>query len=117
MVYMNTTVTRGRGEMVVTATGMETEIGRIAGLLRATETEKTPLQKQLDGLAHSLAKLAGVIVVAVFVIGLIRGESVERPAADGGRTRRRRHPRGSARRHRRHARHRRVEDGQAATPS
>ncbi|MEY4230733.1 MAG: hypothetical protein RLZZ362_1582 [Actinomycetota bacterium] len=76
MVYMNTTVTRGRGELVVTATGMHTEIGRIAGLLRATETEKTPLQKQLDGLAHSLAKLAGGIVTAVFVIGLIRGDSV-----------------------------------------
>ena len=75
MVYMNTTVTRGRGELVVTATGMDTEIGRIAGLLRATETEKTPLQKQLDGLAHSLAKLAAGIVIAVFAIGLIRGES------------------------------------------
>ncbi len=75
MVYMNTTVTRGRGEYVVTATGMETEIGRIAGLLRATETDKTPLQKQLDGLAHSLAKLAAVIVIAVFVIGLLRGDS------------------------------------------
>jgi P-type Ca2+ transporter type 2C len=75
MVYMNTTVTRGRGEFVVTATGMTTEIGRIAGLLRETETEKTPLQKQLDGLAHSLAKLAAAVVIAVFVIGLIRGES------------------------------------------
>ena len=76
MTYMNTTVTRGRGEFIVTATGMNTEIGRIAGLLRETETEKTPLQKQLEGLAHSLAKLSGVIVLAVFVIGLIRGNSV-----------------------------------------
>ncbi len=76
MVYMNTTVTRGRGEMVVTATGMGTEIGRIAGLLRATETEKTPLQIQLDRLAHSLAKLAAAIVIAVFTIGLIRGEDL-----------------------------------------
>ncbi|MFM8857075.1 MAG: cation-translocating P-type ATPase, partial [Actinomycetota bacterium] len=76
MTYMNTTVTRGRGEFIVTATGMNTEIGRIAGLLRETETEKTPLQKQLEGLAHSLAKLSGAIVVAVFVIGLIRGNSV-----------------------------------------
>ena len=75
MVYMNTTVTRGRGEYVVTATAMHTEIGRIAGLLRETETERTPLQKQLDGLAHSLAKLAAVIVIAVFVIGLLRGDS------------------------------------------
>ncbi len=77
MVYMNTTVTRGRAEFVVTSTGMGTEIGRIAGLLRSTEAEKTPLQKQLDGLAHSLAKLAAVIVAAVFAIGLLRGDSVE----------------------------------------
>jgi len=75
MAFMNTTVTRGRAEMVVTATGMHTEIGRIAGLLRATETERTPLQLQLDRLAHSLAKLAGVIVGLVFLIGLARGDA------------------------------------------
>ena len=74
--HMNTVVTRGRLEMVVTATGMHTEIGRIAGLLSATVTERTPLQRQLDGLAHSLAKLAGAIVAAVFAIGLLRGQSV-----------------------------------------
>ena len=76
MAHMNTTVTRGRAELVVTATGMGTEIGRIAGLLRSTKPERTPLQRQLDGLAHNLAVLAGVIVLAVFVIGLLRGESV-----------------------------------------
>ncbi|MEY4362351.1 MAG: hypothetical protein RL391_1657, partial [Actinomycetota bacterium] len=76
MAYMNTTVTRGRGEIIVTATGMSTEIGRIAGLLRATEPEKTPLQRQLEGLAHSLAKLSAAIVVAVFAIGLLRGDGV-----------------------------------------
>ena len=76
MAYMNTTVTRGRAEILVTATGMNTEIGRIAGLLRATETEKTPLQRQLEGLAHSLAKLSALIVVAVFAIGLARGNEV-----------------------------------------
>jgi Ca2+-transporting ATPase len=74
--FMNTTVTRGRAEMVVTSTGMNTEIGRIAGLLRGTETEKTPLQRQLDALAHSLAKLAGLIVALVFTIGLIRGGDI-----------------------------------------
>ena len=74
LVFMHTTVTRGRGELVVTATGMGTEIGRIAGLLRSTETEKTPLQRQLDALAHSLARLAGILVLAVFAIGLLRGE-------------------------------------------
>lgn len=76
MAYMNTVVTRGRGEFIVTATGMATEIGRIADLLRSTETDKTPLQKQLDNLAHSLAKLSGLIVAAVFVIGLARGNDV-----------------------------------------
>ncbi len=76
MGYMNTTVTRGRGELLVTSTGMQTQIGRIAGLLRSTETEKSPLQKQLEGLAHSLAKLSGVIVAAVVAIGLFRGDDV-----------------------------------------
>ena len=78
MAHMNTVVTRGRLEMVVTATGMATEIGRIAGLLGATETERTPLQRQLDGLARSLAKLAALIVGAVCVIGMLRGQ----PASD-----------------------------------
>jgi Ca2+-transporting ATPase len=78
MAHMNTVVTRGRLEMVVTTTGMDTEIGRIAGLLVGTATERTPLQRQLDGLAHSLATLAAVIVAAVFAIGLLRGQSAWR---------------------------------------
>ncbi len=76
MAYMNTTVTRGRAELIVTSTGMSTEIGRIAGLLRATEIEQSPLQRQLEGLAHSLAKLSAVIVAAVVAIGLWRGEGI-----------------------------------------
>ena len=76
MTFMNTTVTRGRGEFVVTATGMNTEMGKIAGLLASTDSDKSPLQKQLDSLAHSLAKLAGVIVALVFIIGLISGDSL-----------------------------------------
>ncbi len=76
MAFMNTVVTRGRIEMVVTGTGMGTEIGRIAGLLGATESERTPLQRQLDHLAHSLAKLAGLVVLAVLAIGLARGQSL-----------------------------------------
>ena len=50
MAYMNTSVTRGRGEMIVTTTGMGTEMGHIADLLNKTEADKTPLQKQLDRL-------------------------------------------------------------------
>jgi P-type Ca2+ transporter type 2C len=55
---------------------MGTEIGRIAGLLRAVPDERTPLQRQLEQLAHSLARLAGVIVALVFVIGMARGQDV-----------------------------------------
>ena len=73
--FMNTTVTRGRGEIVVTKTGMNTEIGRIAGLLAATPTEKTPLQRQLDGLAHQLVYLAGIVVALVMITNIARGQS------------------------------------------
>ncbi len=74
---MNTAVTRGRGEIIVTGTGMETEIGHIADLLANTETDKTPLQKQLDALSKIIAFIAGVALVFVIVLGLIRGESFD----------------------------------------
>ncbi|GHH66817.1 cation-translocating P-type ATPase [Promicromonospora soli] len=77
MAYMNTSVTRGRGEMVVTATGMGTEIGHIAGLLASTEADKTPLQKQLDGLSKIIASIAAVALVVVVALGLARGEAFE----------------------------------------
>ena len=77
MAFMNTSVTRGRGEMVVTATGMDTEIGHIADLLANTETDKTPLQKQLDGLSKIIAAIAAVALVFVVVLGLVRGESFD----------------------------------------
>jgi len=77
MAYMNTSVTRGRGEMVVTATGMQTEIGHIADLLASTEAEKTPLQKQLDGLSKIIATIAGLALVLVVILGMIRGEEFD----------------------------------------
>ena len=77
MAYMNTSVTRGRGELIVTATGMDTEIGHIADLLANTETDKTPLQKQLDGLSKIIATIAGIALVLVVVLGLLRGESFD----------------------------------------
>ena len=75
--YMNTSVTRGRGEIIVTGTGMDTEIGHIADLLANTDTDKTPLQKQLDGLSKIIAFIAGVALVFVVVLGLVRGESFD----------------------------------------
>lgn len=74
MLYMNTTVTRGRAEIVVTATGMQTEIGRLAGMLTEAEETPTPLQVQLDGLGKRLASIAGVVVVIMLIGGLLRDE-------------------------------------------
>ncbi|MCB1870460.1 MAG: calcium-translocating P-type ATPase, PMCA-type [Gammaproteobacteria bacterium] len=74
MLYMNTTVARGRAEMVVTATGMQTEMGRLAGMLTEAEETPTPLQVQLDSLGKRLAAIAGVVVVIMLIGGLLRGE-------------------------------------------
>lgn len=77
MLYLGTTVTYGRGTAVVTATGMETELGKIAALIQSVEDAQTPLQKQLDGVGKMLA-VAGIIVAAlVLVIGVIAGESLD----------------------------------------
>src|SRR6202007_2661293 len=54
MVYMNTNVTRGAGEFVITATGMATEVGHISGMLAAEQPVKTPLTRQLDRLTRQI---------------------------------------------------------------
>jgi Ca2+-transporting ATPase len=72
--YMNSTVTRGRAEMVVTATGMNTELGLLAGILGETETAPTPLQVQLDVLGRRLAAIAGTVIAFMLLAGLLRGE-------------------------------------------
>jgi len=82
MLYMNNAVTRGRAEMVVTATGMDTEIGKLANLLSQTEEGETPLQSQLGSLGKRLALLALAVVVMVFAAALWRGE----PLADAAFT-------------------------------
>ena len=74
MVYMGTVVTYGRGLTVITATGMNTELGRIAELIQTAEREPTPLQRRLAQLGKGLAVAALVIVAVVFVLGLLRGE-------------------------------------------
>jgi Ca2+-transporting ATPase len=77
MAYMNTSVTRGRGEILVTETGMQTQIGHIADMLATTQAEKTPLQKQLDGLSKIIATIAGLALVLVVLLGLARGDSFD----------------------------------------
>ena len=74
LAYMNTVVTRGRGEMLVIATGAGTEMGRIAGLLTATRDGMTPLQQRLDGLGRRLALIAAAVVGVILISGLLRGE-------------------------------------------
>ncbi len=74
MLYMNTSVTRGRAEIVVTATGMTTEIGRLAAMLATTEEAKTPLQIQLDSLGRQLAAIAGLVVILMLVGGWLRAQ-------------------------------------------
>ena len=77
LVFRGTTVTRGRGVVAVTDTGMQTELGRIAEMLQAVQEERTPLQRRLDHLAKVLAIVALAIVALLFFIGVMRGESVE----------------------------------------
>jgi P-type Ca2+ transporter type 2C len=75
MVYMNTNVTRGSGEFVVTATGMATEVGHISGMLQHQEESKSPLTIQLEKLTKQLVTIAGVALVASVVINMARGQS------------------------------------------
>lgn len=75
--YMGTVVTYGRGTAVVVATGMQTELGKIATMLQEVKGEMTPLQERLDNVGKLLA-LAGVVVaVLVMVLGLVIGENLE----------------------------------------
>src|SRR4029077_11095355 len=75
MVYMNTNVTRGAGEFVVTTTGMATEVGHISGML-AQETESaSPLTKQLNKLTSQILVISGTALVISIALNLSRGEA------------------------------------------
>jgi potassium/sodium efflux P-type ATPase len=69
MVFNGTAVTRGRGKAVVTATGMSTEMGNIARLLVSTEEQRTPLQREVEGIGRMLG--IAVVVIATIVVGAI----------------------------------------------
>jgi len=69
MIFSGSAVTRGHGRAVVTATGMQTQIGRIAGMLKQAPKEATPLQKELDRVGKVLAIV--VVIIAVVMIGTI----------------------------------------------
>ena len=71
MLYSGSTIVYGRGKAVVTAIGMDTEMGKIADALNAAENEQTPLQKKMTELSHFLTKLVIGISVLVFVVGVV----------------------------------------------
>lgn len=81
--FMGTLVTYGRGKGIVTATGMNTQIGLIAGMLQSYEEEETPLQKKLDDLAKVLGIGCLAICAIVFIYGLIRDTHIGTIFKDG----------------------------------
>ncbi len=117
MAYMNTSVTRGRAEMIVTATGMKTEMGHIADLLNKTKADKTPLQKQLDRLTVTIAVLAGITFVIMIILGLRQGPGVRRDLPGRHSAGHLRHPHRHARRGHDPLLHGHPRTGRPATPS
>lgn len=76
MVYSGCLVNTGRGLAIVTQTGMDTEMGKIASLLNSETTEKTPLQNRLNALGKKISYLALAAAFVVFIIGMFQGEPV-----------------------------------------
>ncbi|MFH1549864.1 MAG: calcium-translocating P-type ATPase, SERCA-type [Planctomycetota bacterium] len=73
MAFAGTTVTYGRGRCLVAATGMNTEVGKIAGLLQSGTHPKTPLQRKLEGVGRLLIWATLGICIVIFILGLMRG--------------------------------------------
>ena len=75
MAFMHTPVTHGSAVMIVTATGRDTEVGKIAGMLASTAREQTPLTKQLNTLTLWIAGAAGITMLVMFALGAHRDQS------------------------------------------
>ncbi|MFC9357736.1 cation-translocating P-type ATPase [Rhodococcus sp. NPDC057014] len=76
MVFQNTSVTRGTATMVVTETGMSTQMGQIASMLSAVAPSKSPLQRELNSLTKVLGIIAWTAVALIVILGVIRGQSL-----------------------------------------
>ncbi len=75
--YMGTSINYGRGEMLVTGTGLNTELGKIASMLIGVEEGQTPLQRRINQLSLTLVRGAVLVVAVVFITGLLRGFALE----------------------------------------
>lgn len=76
MAFSGSLVTYGRATLVVTAVGMDTEIGKVAELLNTTKEKKTPLQVNLDNFGKKLAVVILVISIIVFILNMVRGQAL-----------------------------------------
>ncbi len=76
MAFMGTLISNGRGKAIVTATAMNTELGKIASMIQNVSNEPTPLQKRLSKLGQNLAVIAFVLVAIVFILGISRGNDI-----------------------------------------
>ncbi len=74
IIYMGTTAVYGRAEAIVVETGMNTELGKVAGLLHETEDEPTPLSRKIAVLGHRLILLAAALIGIVVIIGISQGQ-------------------------------------------
>jgi P-type Ca2+ transporter type 2C len=77
MAFMNSPVTHGSGTVLVTATGVGTELGKISGMLSATAREQSPLTRELNRLTLWIAGAAGLTMVVMFALGRARGQAWE----------------------------------------
>jgi len=77
MVFQNTQVTRGTAAVVVTATGSATEMGRIADMVSSTQRQRSPLQKELDGMTKVFGLVAWLAVAVIAIFGIARGQSFD----------------------------------------
>ncbi len=76
MLFKGTAVTRGAGEGVVVATGMDTELGHISSLVEEAEEESTPLEERIDQLGHKLVRLTLGVIAVVTAVGVLRGKDL-----------------------------------------
>ena len=76
MIYSGSLITGGRGTMVVTSTGMDTEIGKIATMINKAESKGTPLQKSLDKFSKTLSIAIMIICAVVLILSVLRGQEI-----------------------------------------